>query len=127
MAEQTFLNDGNVKVTRDRVTIGGTVYPVNGLTAIRTATEQPKRGASIVLGILGALVLLPGLSNGSGTALLIGAVLIGLAVLLWMRAKTTYHLLFGTAGGEKQALSSDNSEFIARVSNAINDALIARG
>ena len=125
MSEQSFMNEGNVQVTRSRVVIGSNTYPVNGITNINTRVVPPSRSGSIALGIIGLLALLVG--GGNGMALLIGVACIGLAIFLWVKAKPTYILLLGTAGADKQALTSYDANFVGRVSHAISDALIARG
>lgn len=57
---------------------------------------------------------------------IVGLVLIGLAVWWGRQAKPVYNIFFGTAGGEKQALTSPDAEYVNRVAQAINEALIAR-
>ena len=123
MVEQEFMREGSVQVTRSRIIIGSNTYPVNGITNINTQVIPAKRTGSILLGIIGFLALI----NGSGGAALLGLLLLGLAILSWVRAKPTYALVFGTAGADKQALTSTDGDFVARVSNAIAQALIARG
>ena len=39
--EQTFLQEGNVTVTRRRIVIANRTYPVANITAIRTDTVPP--------------------------------------------------------------------------------------
>ena len=60
-------------------------------------------------------------------ALLTGIALIGAGVFLWLRARPTYQLFVGTAGGDRPALSSEDGIFVQRVATAINNALVARG
>ncbi len=127
MAEQSFFNEGDVSVTQSRVTIGSTVYPINGITAIRTVAIPARRGYIITIGVVGLLCLLSSIGNGSFMVAIIGVLLIGLTVFLWRQAKPTHQLVFGTAGAEQQALSSKDSAYIVRVSRAINEALVARG
>ena len=125
MGEQIFFSGGDVQVTRTRVIVGNQTYPVNGITSIRTAHIPPNRLGSVLAGILGLLVLFT--SQGNLQNIIFGLVLIGVAVLLWIKAKHTYSIFFGTAGGEKQALSSADADYVNRVAGAVDEALIARG
>ena len=61
------------------------------------------------------------------TAIFLGLILIGVAVLIWKLGKTTYSIYLGMAGGEKQALSIEDGDYTRRVAGAIDEALIARG
>ena len=69
-------------------------------------------------------MLIVGISEGA-TTFLLGAVLIAVAVVLWKRAKSTYTIFFGTAGGERRALESEDADYVNRVARAIDQALIA--
>jgi ferric-dicitrate binding protein FerR (iron transport regulator) len=67
---------------------------------------------------------LAGITEG-GTAFLIGAILTAVAVVVWRQAKPTYSIFFGTAGGERRALVSEDGSYVERVARAIDEALIA--
>ena len=125
MSEQIYFNEGNVQVTRSRVVIGSRTYPMNGITSIRTVRIPPNRIPSILLGLFGLLVIL--LSQFNLTTIFLGFILVGVAVLIWKLQKTTFCVYFGTAGGEKQALSIEDENYVLRVAGAIDQALIERG
>jgi hypothetical protein len=46
-------------------------------------------------------------------------------VAAWRHAKTTYRIFFGTAGGERSVLESEESNYVERVVRAIDEELIA--
>ena len=94
------------------------------ITSIRTDSKPPNRIMPFLLGLVGVLLLIVGISEG-GTAFLIGAVLSVVAVVTWKQAKPTYTIFFGTAGGERRALESEDSEYVERVARAIDKALMA--
>lgn len=127
--EQTFLHEGNVQVTHSRIVIDNHTYPINGITVVRSdvipASRSPKRTLSILLGIFGCLMGVG--SGGNATMIFWVAVLFGSAILLWLNAKALFHIYLGTAGGEKEVLSSSDKAFVDRVAQAINEALVSRG
>lgn len=124
MEEQAFFEEDFVTVTRSRIVIGNQTYPVANITSIRTDTVHPNLLGPFLVGIFGAFVLIAGISEGAG-AFLFGAGLIAVSVVLWKRAKATYTIFFGTAGGERRALESEDADYVVRVAEAIDQALIA--
>ena len=124
MEEQVFLEEGYVTVTRTRIVIDNQTYPVANITSIRTDGVAPNLLGAILMGVFGALLLIYGLSESAAT-LPIGAVLIAVSVVWWRQAKTTYTIFFGTAGGERSVLESEDADYVNRVARAIDQALIA--
>lgn len=123
--EQTFFNEGGVLVTRSRIVIGKQTYPMNGITSIRTETVEPNLIVPIILFFIEVFMSFTVVAGEFGF-FFIGLLLLGIAVAWLNAAKLVYNILFGTAGGEKQALTDPNAEYVSRVENAINEALIAR-
>ena len=124
MEEQAFFEEGSVTVTRSRIVIGNQTYPVANITSIRTDTVAPNLLGTFLLGIFGVFLLLFGLSDSVG-AFLVGAILLVVAIVRWRQAKATYTIFFGTAGGERRALESEDADYVNRVARAIDQALIA--
>ncbi len=124
MEEQAFFEEGYVTVTRSRIVIGNQTYPVANITSIRTDTVHPNLLGPFLVGIFGATLLIGGISESAGASLF-GAALIALSVFLWKRAGATYTIFFGTAGGERRALESEDADYVVRVAEAIDQALIA--
>jgi hypothetical protein len=105
--------------------IANQTYPVANITSIRTDIDfPPTRTVGPIVGVIfGTILVLAGLS-GSLTVFVIGAALIALAVYRWRQSKPTYTIFLGTAGGDKSVLQSENGEFVFRVADAIDEALI---
>lgn len=123
MSEKTFFNADGISVTNARVVIGGQTYAMSGITSVRSIEEKPSRKGPIILGIIGAICLLP----GEAAAIVFGLILIGLAVLWFIMTKPTYHVGLVSASGESKALSSKDAAYISKIVTAINEAIIARG
>ena len=131
--EQVFLNEGDLFVSNTRVNIGGQTYATANITAVSSKTIPPSKRGAIVLIIIGAIFAMIGFGSfsasvGAGIVLLIIAGIFLAGGILWLRSlKPTYTVMVGSAGGEKEALSSKDGEIIDGVVAAINDAIIARG
>ncbi len=123
MAEQTFFSQGDISVTNARVMIGAQTYAMSGITSVRSIKEDPSRKGPIILGIVGLLPLFSGEIGG----IILGLVLIGAAIAWFISKKPTYHVGLVTASGEAKALGSTDPEYIRKIVNAINEAIIARG
>ena len=129
MAEQDIFTDENVKITTARVIINGTTYALRNITSVENTYTPPHRGwaiASLIFGILSltnAFISFPSsFGLGFGT-LVFAAILIALAVLLWLHEKTNYHVTLTTAAGESDALTSQDGEYIDNIVCHINDAM----
>lgn len=136
--EPVFFQDGAVYVSRSRVVINGTTYPVNGITAVRSA----KIGKSpfwlicgILAGCVGALFMFAGIAaavndDGGGGSIVFGLLCLlvcagGVAIFLWLQTNT-YMLVLGTAGREVTALTHGDWRYIGAVVEGINNALASR-
>jgi len=120
--EQTFFEEGYVKVTRSRIVVANQTYPVANITSIRTDIDLPSRKGPVLLGIVGTILMLASF-NGSLSAFVIGASLLALAAYICRQAKPTYTIFFGTARGDRRALQSEDGEYVFRVAEAIDEAL----
>lgn len=128
MPEQPILNESGVLVTRTRVVVNGArTYPISGITAVRRTKTLPARSGAYILGALGVVVMLAGMGNASVLAIVVGFVAIVLAVLLRTKQKPKYHLVFNTAGINQQVFTSEDRELVRRITDAISEAVIARG
>jgi hypothetical protein len=117
---ETLLDDPNVHVSTTRAIINGTTYAMANITSVRALEKRPSYVGPGICGILGALFVL-------GHVWFFGAVLLAGAVLWGYNLKAEYTVLVGTAGGEHAALVSRELQYVQRIVQAINDAIIARG
>jgi hypothetical protein len=131
MAECTIYSDENVNVTTARVVIHGTTYALRNITSVKMASTPANTGCAILLrqfGILmlfGAFLAFVGAEVGSGFVILLfaGGVLTG--AMFWLRAcKPSYHVAIASASGESHALTSKDKQYISKVVESINDAII---
>ena len=142
MPEQIFLETASAKVTNARAVIGEKTYAMANITSVGINRSISRLGRVLV--ILGGLVLLyplwellyivflsvPLAHSGIVFALMIGVpggVLALVGLLLNKNARATHVLTLYTASGEIKALTSKNLDNLRQISQAIANAMIARG
>jgi len=66
---------------------------------------------------------------GSIAFVVVGSIALVVAIIVWIGQTQTqqYSVSINTASGEEQALTSQDSQFISQVVNAINEAIVYRG
>ena len=122
MEEKVFLNEGEVTVTNARFKVRAQTYAMSGITSVKSYEKRPSRLAPLTLILIGIMF-----GSTSNDALVGGIMFIALAMLWWMLSKTEFQVILSTASGEAIALKSEDSNWINRVVNALNEAIIYRG
>ena len=142
MTEQIFLETASAKVTNARAVIGEKTYAMANITSVGINSSISRLGRGLV--ILGGLVLIYPLMGllyivfdsvplaYSGIVLILmigvpGGVLTLVGLLLNKNARATHVLTLYTASGEIKALTSKNLDKLRQISEAITNAMIARG
>lgn len=126
--ETTFYTDQNgVRITNARAILANRTYSMANLTTVTVGLTVPTKGAPLALIIVGVIVFLGAVSNQSGGGIAVG-LLMAIAGGLWFKSlKDIYHVRIGSAGGESNALSSINRQYIEGVAGALNEAIVMRG
>lgn len=125
--ERSFFNEGSVVITNSRAVIGGTTYAMSNITSVGMGSTPASRALGIIIAIFGVLVLLGGAAAESGGVIAFGVVVLAVGIAAAVLPKPTYIVKLGSASGEQRALSSKDREFIERVVNAMNGAIVHRG
>jgi hypothetical protein len=112
MAEQTFLERGDIKVTSARVIFGGQTFALAGVTSVRGVEVKPDRKGPIIMMPLGLLCF--------GITTIIG-------IIWWFMQKPEFVVMFASASGEAKAYTSRDGKLVAEIVAAINDAIVHRG
>lgn len=123
--EQTFFSKDGVRVTDARFIVHGETYSMANITSVKTDKETPERTGPIATLGIGVLSFLFG-EFGVGFYV-VGVILVIVGVAWWKGQSPTYSLLLSSASGEVKALASQNKDFIDKVEQSINEAIVARG
>lgn len=119
MAEQTFFEYDDVKVTNARFISGGQTYAMSNVTSVKAYEQKPKRLLPIIVLVIGSVVAInvhiPGIAIAAAAA-----------IYLYLQ-KTVYHVMLATSGGETSALKTHQREYLRKVVTALNEAIVHRG
>lgn len=127
--ETTYYQDGNITVTNARAVLGSKTYAMANITSVSMGEIPANRTPGIVIALIGLAILACSASGGSdGIAGIIGGLVVaGFGAFLAYAVKTQYVVKIGSASGESNALTSNDREYIQKIVNAINEAIIKRG
>lgn len=120
MDEKTFFEYEDVKVTNARFMSGSQTFAMSNVTSVKALTEKPNRLIPIMICIVGIAIA----KNGS---LEVGGALAAMSAAYLFLRKTTYHVMLNTSGGETSALKTHQLDYITKVVNALNEAIVHRG
>ena len=114
--EQVFFNDDGIYVTNTRLVSSFGTFTMAQITSVRTEqhTTQPDNTLALVLIIAGLFCLFI-------------TTVIGIIMMARNKPVTTYAVCVGSASGEQRAIESPDREYIDRIVQAVNQAIVARG
>ncbi|MBK7212103.1 MAG: QacE [Bacteroidales bacterium] len=116
--EKVFLDEKGVKVTSARFITFGKTHSMSGVTAVSSYIIKPNRKQPIILAVIGLIITI---FHWSGLILVAGA------VAFWIMQKNKYTVSLSSASGSEDALTDLDKDFILRVVDALNDAIVHRG
>ncbi len=128
MAEETtyYSDQSGVRVTDKRVIVNNVTYAMANITSVSTTVEKPGLKGPILFMVIGAFFLLAGLSNNSGGEAIFGGIVAAIGYFWFRGCKPIWHLRIASASGETTPLKSVNQQWIERIVQAINEAMIHR-
>lgn len=120
--EQVFLNDRGVSVSNSRMMYEGQTYAMSGITSVKSFEKKPSRTGPIILIVIGVFML------AAGKSAIIGALFfLGGGIAWWVAQKSDYSVLLTSASGEAKAYNSKDGDFVGKIVNAVNEAIVHRG
>ncbi|MEI8316000.1 MAG: DUF6232 family protein [Verrucomicrobiota bacterium] len=132
-AEQSFFEAAGVSVTNTRANLNGTTYSMANITSVKcqvtppdTSTAKSLIKTAIVILVIGLPVLSAAFALGA-VLVLVGIILLAAGIFLRKKAKPFYSIIIGSAGGETDALTSQDGKSIQAIVAAINQAFVHRG
>jgi len=127
-SERTYYSDeAGVRITGTRAIFHNTTYSMANIASIRTAQVPPKRAGAIWTIIIGLALSIIGISANISAMTIIGIVVLLLGILWFWKASSEYHIMITSASGEASALKSRDKDYISKIAQAMNEAIINRG
>jgi hypothetical protein len=135
MPQELLFELGDVRITPHIATFGDTSYQVANIGSLRVAQRRRRNPVAILVFLLGLGLIVAAIaasrSTGAadeyfsmaatGVAVMVAAFLLQ---VVWPRR--TYVLVFKTSGGDVEALTSNDEEFVSNVKQALEQAFVAR-
>jgi len=129
--ERMFFNDERVQVSRSRVSVDGTIYPVADIRFVRLAKTAPRRVYAFVVSVVGLITSIFGLNRHIDridlVLLILGAVLFGAGLTRAIARRTKYSILIDIGGAEFTVLSTTKAKYATAIVDAVGEAIIERG
>jgi hypothetical protein len=125
--ETTYYQDGQVTISNARAVLGAKTYAMTNITSVTMGEKPANRALGAVLVLAGGAGLCVGGAGDSSGALIVGVLLVIAGIALAILAKPSYIVKIGSAGGESDALIAPDKEYIQKIVNAVNEAIIKRG
>lgn len=118
--ETTFYQDNSVTVTQSRYVTHSKTYAMRNISSVHIFEIEKSKVPPILIILSGIAILLLGI-------FWIGLILIILGLLISFTIKNEYSVRISTNAGEANSIISKNKEYIKKIVNALNDAIIHRG
>jgi hypothetical protein len=120
--EKVFHSDSNVTVTQSRFMASGRTYTMRNISSVTVFKVEKSKKLPIALLIVGCLIALAG-----GSASVLG-IAMAIAGIIWLfMIKNDYAVRISTNAGESNSLTSANRDYVQKIVNALNEAIIHRG
>lgn len=127
MEEKVFLKEGDVTVSSSRFIVGSQTYAMSGITSVKSYKQDPDYAPAAGPILLGIAVLLIGYFFFGFLTILAGVALVALGIWIATKIKPTYSVQLNSSSGEASALADEDENWVARVVEALNNAIISRG
>lgn len=118
--EKIFLDESGVKVTNARFVTMGKTHSMGGITSVSSYKIEPSKKYPLIVAALGVILLLFKLW-------VFGAILLVAGIAWFLSLKPEFSVILQSASGSEDALTDKNEEFIHRVVDALNEAIVHRG
>lgn len=122
---ESAFNERGVTVTRNGLSAAGQVFALRDIRQVEVVTIQKNKWLPASISLIGAIAAAVGGIVGSSATLVVGVMLIVVGYLAWTTQDVTYRLIVDMPDGKREALSSVDAEFVARVAQVVRDAQAA--
>ena len=126
--ETVFLETESALITSVRIVLSGTTYPLRNITSVALAEIPPMRVLSAICLLVSAMTMSGAISLREFSVFTFGTICAtGISGYFLIAAQPTYILRLSSASGEVDAVKTKKKADIAKLSDAINAALVYRG
>lgn len=121
MDERTFYQDSAVTVTQSRFVVSGKTYAMRNISSVHVGKIEPSKTGATILLVLGILFCF------SNDIRALGIVMLVLGAIWMLLLKNQYAVRISSNSGEANGLVSKDQNYITKIVDAVNDAMIHRG
>ena len=119
--EKTFYQDPKVTVTEAKFVAGNETYDMKNISSVSNFEIIKSKSGPIILMVFGFILLIP-----SGLRIL-GGILVILGFFWLFSVKNEYAVRISTNEGEVNSVVSVNRDYIQKIVDALNEAIIFKG
>jgi hypothetical protein len=119
--ETTFYQDSSVTVTQSRFVTHSKTYAMRNISSVHIFEIEKSRVVPILMMLFGLPFIF------SRDIFWIGLILICLGLLIILSIKNEFAVRISTNAGEANSIISKNRDYVQKIVNALNDAIIHRG
>jgi len=127
--EVSVYQDSTIAITNLRAMLQGKTYAMANITSVSMFTQYASKLPGLVVAFIGAAIMLAGFVADDGRAwyLLLGLMILIVGLLIYRAAQNMYFVRISGSSGETNTLQSRDSEYIQKIVNAMNEAIVRRG
>ncbi|CEJ67771.1 hypothetical protein BN1195_00047 [Chryseobacterium oranimense G311] len=119
--ETKFYQDGFVTVTQSRFVTQSKTYAMRNISSVHVFEIIKSKTKAVLMIIFGLLFLF------FKDIFWVGFIIIALGIWWLISIKNEYAVRISTNAGEANSIVSKNKDYIQKIVNALNDAIIHRG
>lgn len=119
--ETTFYQDSSVTVTQSRFVTKSKTYAMRNISSVHVFEIIKSKTKAIIITIIGLFFLF------SKSIFWIGIILLALGIWWIFSIKNEYAVRISTNAGEANSIVSKNRDYIQKIVNALNNAIVHRG
>ncbi|MBL1221494.1 hypothetical protein JET18_11625 [Chryseobacterium sp. L7] len=119
--ETKFYQDSSVTVTQSRFVTQSKTYAMRNISSVHVFEIIKSKTKAVLMIIFGLLFLF------SKDIFWVGLIIIALGIWWLVSIKNEYAVRISTNAGEANSIISKNKDYIQKIVNALNSAIIHRG
>ena len=119
--EIIFYQDFDVKVTQTRYITHSKTYPMRNISSVYLFEIVKSRKLPVLIIVIGALLLF------SNEAPIAATLIVAFGILLLLLIKNEYAVRISTNSGELNSVVSKNRDYVEKIVEALNDAIVHIG